>query len=142
MEKREILKLASAVPYRVTEKGVEILLITSRGKGDWIFPKGRIEEGDSLPETAEREAYEEAGIRGHVDPEPIATYVHPRPYGSDSIEVYLMPVQQLLEEWPEQGDRKRKWVSFDSLAKILDKEVLLPLIPTIQSCLEKQAAAA
>ncbi len=142
MEKTETLQLASAVPYRVCEKGLEVLLITSRGKGDWIFPKGRVEDGDTLLETAERETFEEAGIRGLVFPEPFTSYTHPRSYGSDKIEVYLMSVQQVMDEWPEKGERRRKWVSSDRLGKIVKKEILLPLIPEIQSFLEKQAAAA
>ena len=31
---------AGAVPYRVTDKGVSVLLVTSRRTGRWVFPKG------------------------------------------------------------------------------------------------------
>jgi len=41
------------------------LLVTGkRNPTHWIFPKGHVEHGESLGETALREAREEAGIRG------------------------------------------------------------------------------
>lgn len=136
------MELASTVPYRVNHKGIEILLVTSRGKRDWIFPKGRLDEGDSIHKAAERETWEEAGILGHVDSEPFAVYLQPRSYGFDSVRVFLMPVKQELEDWPEKGERKRKWVPLDRLRKTLKKEVLIELVPAIHQSLEKQAAAA
>lgn len=136
------LKLGCSVPYRMTEEGVEILLITSRGKGDWIFPKGRVEEGDSLQKTAEREALEEAGVLGYVYPQPFASYRQKRQYGCDHVSVFLMSVQQVLEDWSEKSERKRKWVPYDRLRKVLKKETLVPLIPEIERFLKKQAAAA
>ncbi len=136
------LKLASAVPFRETEKGLEILLITSRGKRDWIFPKGRVEGGDPAHKTAEREAFEEAGILGFVFHEPFAVYPQPRAYGADVVEVFLMSVQQVLEDWPEKSERRRKWVPYDRLDKSLKKQALVPLIPEIQTHLKKNVAAA
>lgn len=32
----------------------------------WSMPKGHVEEGEELPDTAEREVWEETGIRGEV----------------------------------------------------------------------------
>ena len=41
----------------------EILLVSALGKPNvWVFPKGHIEQGEELWETAEREVREEAGI--------------------------------------------------------------------------------
>jgi 8-oxo-dGTP pyrophosphatase MutT (NUDIX family) len=41
------------------------LLVTGkRNPAHWIFPKGHVERGESLDETALREAEEEAGVRG------------------------------------------------------------------------------
>jgi 8-oxo-dGTP pyrophosphatase MutT (NUDIX family) len=143
MEKKlTTFNLASAVPYRVTEEGLEILLVTSRGKQDWIFPKGRVEIGDLPHKTAEREAFEEAGILGYVFQEPFGSYPHPRPYGIDRVEVFLMSVQQVLEDWPEKTERKRKWVPYERLSKVLKKEVLTQLIPEIQTYLKSKQAAA
>jgi len=58
----------AAIPYRKTEAGnLEILLVTSRGKGNWILPKGNVKPGKSAAVSAAEEAYEEAGARGVID---------------------------------------------------------------------------
>ena len=52
----------AALPWRRSSKGVEIMLVTSRGSGRWILPKGWPEAGEALWDAAAREADEEAGI--------------------------------------------------------------------------------
>ena len=37
-----------------------------RGRLAWSLPKGHVEEGETLAQTAEREVAEETGIRGRV----------------------------------------------------------------------------
>jgi hypothetical protein len=38
----------AAIPYRRTHAGeLEVLLVTSRGKGNWILPKGKVKPGKS-----------------------------------------------------------------------------------------------
>lgn len=37
-------------------------MITSRNRGDYIFPGGGWEKKESGPECAQREAWEEAGV--------------------------------------------------------------------------------
>ncbi|MFB6174248.1 MAG: bis(5'-nucleosyl)-tetraphosphatase [Halobacteriales archaeon] len=52
---------AGAVLYRDTREHREYLLLKSR-PGDWEFPKGGVEDGEELQQTAIREVQEEAGI--------------------------------------------------------------------------------
>jgi len=55
-----------AVPVRATPDGaVKILLVRSR-RGRWIFPKGKLEPGESARIAAQRECLEEAGVRGEL----------------------------------------------------------------------------
>ena len=42
-----------------------VLMVKNR-KGSWTFPKGRVEEGETLEETALREVEEETGVRASV----------------------------------------------------------------------------
>ncbi|MBI3358393.1 MAG: NUDIX hydrolase [Nitrospirae bacterium] len=54
--------------YRING-GVEVILISHRGqKGTtvWCLPKGTVEAGESLEETALREVREETGITGRI----------------------------------------------------------------------------
>ena len=50
----------AALPWRIGERGVEIMLITSRDTGRWVLPKGWPEAREPLCEAAAREASEEA----------------------------------------------------------------------------------
>jgi len=67
------------MPYRFDgEAGVEVLLVTSRETGRWIIPKGWPIKGfkPSDYETAAREAYEEAGVRGLVSERSLGHYLY------------------------------------------------------------------
>jgi 8-oxo-dGTP pyrophosphatase MutT (NUDIX family) len=58
---------AGAIVVRPTKSEPRILLVTARRNPDnWIFPKGHVEDGESLEDAALREALEEAGVDGDV----------------------------------------------------------------------------
>lgn len=48
----------------VIEKGRVLTL--KKYQGDWVLPKGRVEDGESREEAALREVYEETGIEGEL----------------------------------------------------------------------------
>jgi ADP-ribose pyrophosphatase YjhB (NUDIX family) len=52
-----------------TDGGVEVCLIRPAGRSVWGLPKGGVEEGETLAETALREVAEETGLVGVVDQE-------------------------------------------------------------------------
>lgn len=52
---------AGAIVYRDNRNRRQYLLLKSR-PGDWEFPKGGVEDGEELQQTAIREVKEEAGI--------------------------------------------------------------------------------
>lgn len=90
--------------------------MTSRETGRWILPKGNIEPGSTPCASAEREAYEEAGIRGVANPTPLGFYTYFKRLGSGelraaTVEVYLLRVTERLKKWPEKGERQLAWVS-------------------------------
>jgi 8-oxo-dGTP pyrophosphatase MutT (NUDIX family) len=61
------VKQSAAIVVRVTRHGRKILLVTARRSSKrWIFPKGRIERGESSAAAALREAEEEAGVVGDM----------------------------------------------------------------------------
>ena len=68
---------SGALPWRLkSRKKPEVLLVTGRRSGRWMIPKGWPIPGKSLAFSAAREAFEEAGIEGKVDPQPIGTFRH------------------------------------------------------------------
>ncbi|MGZ8998601.1 MAG: NUDIX hydrolase [Allosphingosinicella sp.] len=104
-----------ALPYRSTTDGkVEILLVTSRGTGRWIIPKGWPMAGKSLQEAAAIEAWEEAGVRGELSETELGRFVYDkerflrRPIPCEVV-VYALRVREELDDWPERGQRRRKW---------------------------------
>jgi 8-oxo-dGTP pyrophosphatase MutT (NUDIX family) len=58
-------KSCGAVIYRNIGGMTRYLLIKNRRSSNWSFPKGHVEDGESLTETAKREVLEETGI--HLD---------------------------------------------------------------------------
>ncbi len=59
---------SGGVLYRING-GVEVVLIshlTQKGTCVWCLPKGTVEPGETLPETALREVREETGISGKI----------------------------------------------------------------------------
>ncbi len=107
---------------------MEIMLITSRRRKRWIIPKGVVEQGLSAPESASKEAFEEAGIRGWVHPNSTGEYHYHKWGGTCRVEVFVLEVEEVLEEWPESSIRQRKWMSIEAAAALVDEPVLKQMI--------------
>jgi len=119
---------SAVVPYRFVEGGLEFLLITSMRKKKWIIPKGLVEFGLSAQESAAREAYEEAGVMGSVEPQMLGVYEYMKWGGYCRVEVYLMEVDSVLRDWPEKDDRKRRWFPARKAIKQIHNEALREIL--------------
>ncbi|MDO5657566.1 MAG: NUDIX hydrolase [Paracoccus sp. (in: a-proteobacteria)] len=115
-----------------------VLLITSRGTGRWIIPKGWPMAGRSLAQAAMQEAWEEAGVRGRLDETPIGSYHydkrHDRGFSVPTeVQVFAVAVHDLAEEFPERDQRRRGWFSALEAADLVDEpglqEILRDLRP-------------
>lgn len=125
------MKQAGAIPYTVVQGQIVFLIITSRGTGRWIFPKGELMPGKQPWEVAAEEALEEAGVQGEVDTAPIGSY---RSLKSLSIrrtlievDMYPLRVEHQLDNWPEQGSRHRHWVILPEARRLLSEKRLVEL---------------
>jgi 8-oxo-dGTP pyrophosphatase MutT (NUDIX family) len=140
---RERIQVA-AVCYRVGRKGMEFLLVQTRGSGRWTFPKGGVEPGLTHAQAAALEAFEEAGVHGRMEEASFARYVRPRGNGKkdsnqrkEAVNAHLCEVSRLgpTEEsgrnptWfsPEKAQRKlredRSSDFADELAGVVDRAV-------------------
>ncbi|MGI2035030.1 NUDIX hydrolase [Rhizobium panacihumi] len=126
----------AALCYRVRKKQagqLEMLVMTSRDTGRWVIPKGWPMEGKKAHAVAEREAYEEAGVKGKVAKEPLG-YFHYRKTLSNGmkvpvrVQVHALEVEEMLKAFPEKGSRKLEWVSCEEAAKRVNEPELKELL--------------
>ena len=109
MAKRQV----GALPYRIRKGGVEILLVTTRGKKRWFIPKGWPMKGRKLRAAAAIEAFEEAGVKGRIRRRAIGDFAHEKRIDGRNvaceITLYPLAVKRNLKKWPERSERKRQW---------------------------------
>jgi 8-oxo-dGTP pyrophosphatase MutT (NUDIX family) len=132
------LKQVAALPYIETADGRLVLLITTRGFGRWSIPKGWPKPGLADHETAAREAFEEAGIRGEVGAEPIGSFrytkrLHLLSWAKCSVDVYALRAQCQHLSWPEQQSRRTLWVAPDKAASMVPTSELAEVLRAIAS---------
>lgn len=120
---------SAVIPYRATAAGVEVLLITSRGRGDWIVPKGYVEDGMSEADSAAKEAWEEAGVRGKVaSASAVGSFAVEKLGVVWHVAVYDFEVCTVADAWPEHGERERRWASVAEAASLVRRAELRDLI--------------
>lgn len=103
-------------------------MVTTMRRRRWTFPKGIVEPGHTLGETALKEAWEEAGLRGEIVGTVLGTYSQ-RKRGSDlTITAHLMLVRESRSAWPEAELRERRWIGVaeaaEHLGRIEQRELL------------------
>ena len=123
----------AALPISLKEGKLQVLLITSRDTGRWIVPKGWAEKNIMPWDMAAREAYEEAGVVGVIDQEPAATYHYDKRLSAKKsvaciVDVYLLEVEQELDDWPEKAQRERRWMTPAQAAYLISEGGLVELL--------------
>lgn len=126
------LPQSAVLPYRQSDRGPEILLVTSSDTGRWVPPKGNIEEGMSAQDSAAKEAYEEAGISGKVEKRRLGRYVYRKSEVKGGhlcrVDLFAMQVEKIEEAWPEMTLRHRQWMPAEEAAKAVAEPSLAALI--------------
>lgn len=123
---------SAVIPFRVCDDGLEVLLITSRRRKRWIVPKGVVEPDLTPVESAQSEAWEEAGVEGVVRGASLGIYENEKWGGVCQVTVYAMQVKKIHEIWPE-DDRTREWVDVETAAERVqetDLQAMLLALPT------------
>ena len=115
---------SGVIPYRKKNGRIEVLLVTSIKKRNWIIPKGFIEYHLSPFQSAKKEAFEEAGVKGNNPTKILGSYTV-RKNGSELLtKIYSMKVTRVFKDYPEKNLRKRKWFSISDAAKKVEiKEI-------------------
>ncbi len=113
----------AAVCYRRKGENVQFLLVSTNG-AKWTFPKGGVDPGMPEKIAAQREALEEAGAIGTIEPECFDRYLYLKQIlGVRAYEVvikaYLMEVHALVT--PHEDFRRPTWFGAEEAKRKLTK---------------------
>jgi 8-oxo-dGTP pyrophosphatase MutT (NUDIX family) len=124
----------AALPWRIADSGArEVMLLTSRETRRWVIPKGWPMKRLKPHEVAAREAYEEAGLVGHViGKRPIGAYHYQKRLPRDrllcEVLVFSLRVDGQLDDWPEKAQRETRWFGLSEAASLVDEGGLAEVI--------------
>lgn len=137
--------VVAAVCHRRGTHGVELLLVrTKRGKR-WTFPKGHVKEEEPPPAAAAREAQEEAGVAGAVEPTPFTRYRYPGTRdaeGESLVSAFLLAVETQHAPAPSERGREPTWVSPGEAARLLAEGGREPVYAEEHARVVREALAA
>ena len=135
MFRRPRQRQIAALVWRPCEAGeVEVLLITTRKSKRWSVPRGWPIDGLTSPETAAQEAWEEAGVRGEIETKPLGEFTYLKSMKSNgptkrlSAMIYALRLSDLKDDYPEAGQRERKWCSPREAAELVREPELCDIL--------------
>ncbi len=116
---------AGGVVVRRDRGSVQFLLVTARRQpGEWVLPKGHIEDGESAAQAAAREVLEEAGVTASPIGE-LGDLEYYTQRGRLHVQFFLMTFES---EGSPGEDRDRAWLSGDEARRRLKHEDAKELI--------------
>jgi len=135
---------AAALPFRQRDR-LEILLVSSLDTGRWIVPKGWPMKGRTIAQSALQEAYEEAGVKGAIESEPIGTFNYDKRRRNGAVlrcvvEVFPLEVKAQARSWPEKSARVLRWCDWAQAAELVDDAGLGDIIRTFAAAREPAMA--
>jgi 8-oxo-dGTP diphosphatase len=117
----EVVRAAGGVVVRRAGAGVEVLLVHRPAYGDWTFPKGKADPGESDEDCAVREVEEETGLLCTLGRElPSTTYTDAR--GRPKLVRYWVMEAAGGELRFEHEVDEARWVTPDAAAALLSYE--------------------
>ena len=135
--RKSVARQFAALPFRHLGDGtLQVMLLTSRGTGRWVIPKGwpmRRGVKRTPAASAAREAYEEAGLKGRIERKAVGSYSYekrPEQGASFSVRVavFRLEVKRQVKTWPEKGQRQTLWCFPEQAAAMVDEPELAALL--------------
>jgi 8-oxo-dGTP pyrophosphatase MutT (NUDIX family) len=116
----------AAVCYRRRGASFEFLLVNTTRGDKWTFPKGATSSRLSHSQAAEREALEEAGAVGAIEPRHFHLYLYPKAVSAQRngvqefvVKAFLLEVTHM--EPPDEPGRNPTWFGADDARVALAK---------------------
>lgn len=132
--KTDVRSQFAALCYRYKKEKLQVCLVTSRGTGRWILPKGWPMHKQTPAEAAAQEAWEEAGLVGRPIDQCLGVFSSIKPIDNETtpilVMVYPVLITKAADEWPEMNQRERKWLSPKKAAKKLTEPELIRIVST------------
>lgn len=119
-----------ALPWRRRKDGqIEVMLVTSRVSRHWLIPKGWRIAGKTECRSALQEAYEEAGVRGDADKQPLGRYHYTKVLKNGAatpciVTVFSLRVRKAASKWPEAQQRTRQWFTLEEAIGVVNEPSL------------------
>jgi 8-oxo-dGTP pyrophosphatase MutT (NUDIX family) len=124
----------AAVCFRIRGDAIQFLLVQTRHKQRWIFPKGSAEPGLTHAQAAALEASEEAGVHGRMEETAFTRYVRRKRADSQPsaaktgrsaekdlvVNACLCEVSRLSP--PQEADRNPTWFSVEKAKQRLRQD--------------------
>lgn len=107
----------------------QVLIITTRQTRRWTIPKGWPIKGLHAHRVAEREAWEEAGVKGRAKKKPVGHFTYRKILADGRavvarVMVHPVTVNKVRAKFPEHKERKTAWVSPEEAAlRVLEPEL-------------------
>jgi NUDIX domain. len=135
-EGRHIEQVGAICKRERTAGEPEVLLITTRETRRWTVPKGWPIKGLKAHKVAEREAWEEAGVVGKAKKKPYGRFTYVKTLKSGErvasfVQVHLVRVADMEDDFPELGERERVWVSPSEAARMVPEPELKLLLSSL-----------
>lgn len=121
------VRQAAAIPIR---DGL-VCMVTSRSGRRWVIPKGRIEVRQTAADAAATEAWEEAGVLGTLSADPVGTFGYEKDGREHQAVVFVLSVDEVREQWPEQFERRREWVTPEEAVTRIEEPELRKVVNAV-----------
>ena len=118
----DLIRAAGGIVVRYAASGrVEVACVYRESRGDWTFPKGKLDEGETFEQAALREVLEETGLHCRVTRFVGTTnYTHRK--GRPKIVVYYLMSVLEGEFAPNDEVDELEWLAIDKVRQHLTWE--------------------
>ncbi|ANL49159.1 NUDIX hydrolase domain-containing protein (plasmid) [Rhizobium phaseoli] len=131
------LEQFGALCLRGRPGGFEVLLITTRETGRWTIPKGWPIKGLAPHEVVEREAWEEAGVKGRAKKRAFGCFSYLKTLQDGRqvpsfVTVHIMTVRRTKANFPERRERRLAWMPPLEAASLVNEPELKSLFRRVE----------
>lgn len=124
-----------ALPFIMDGQGIQVVMVTTKSRSRWIFPKGKPEPSLSPEALALLEAEEEAGVEGRIIGAAL-DFPYWSSYRRFVISYYPMLVTRVRTRWEERKLRERKILNLRQLGPEIMDSRFIRLARKLRSSLE------